>query len=117
MGLFYFRSQTYENLYRWPMTGLPEFNRPEFNAAAKEITASGHVPLNPAILPDGLSQPDYMCICMAMLQRADAIYMLDGWQSSAGARAEYALAEKLEIEILFQDMNIAQMLKRNASFK
>ena len=39
-----------------PMTGLPEFNRPAFNAAAKEIAASGHVPLNPAILPDGLSQ-------------------------------------------------------------
>lgn len=100
-----------------PMTGLPEFNRAAFNAAAKEITASGCVPLNPAILPDGLSQPDYMCICMAMLQRADAIYMLDGWQSSAGARAEYALAEKLEIEILFQDMSIAQMLTRNASIK
>ncbi|WP_432323448.1 DUF4406 domain-containing protein [Yersinia enterocolitica] len=100
-----------------PMTGLPDFNRSAFNAAAKEIAASGHVPLNPAILPNGLSQPDYMCICMAMLQRADAIYMLDGWQSSAGARAEYALAEKLEIEILFQDMSIAQMLTRNASLK
>ncbi|EOV0796590.1 DUF4406 domain-containing protein [Yersinia enterocolitica] len=86
-----------------PMTGLPDFNRAAFNAAAKEIAASGHVPLNPAILPDGLSQPDYMCICMAMLQRADAIYMLGGWQSSAGARAEYALAEKLGMEIIFQN--------------
>lgn len=46
----------------------------------------------------------------AMLQRADAIYLLDGWRSSAGARAEYALAEKLGIEVLFQKLKPEQCL-------
>nr|WP_308530154.1 DUF4406 domain-containing protein [uncultured Serratia sp.] len=93
-----------------PMTGLPGFNRPAFFAAAKDIAAAGHVALNPAVLPDGLSEVDYMCVCIAMLQRADAIYLLDGWRSSEGARAEFALAEKLGIEILFQDMTPLQCL-------
>lgn len=53
-----------------------------------------------------------MAISLAMLQRADAIYLLDGWRSSAGARAEYALAEKLGIEVLFQELMPEQCLKR-----
>lgn len=80
-----------------PMTGLPEFNRPAFNKAAEAISLSGDVPLNPAILPDGLSQAEYMDICVAMLRCADAIHLLDGWANSPGARAEKALAEKLEL--------------------
>lgn len=84
-----------------PMTGLPEFNRPAFNSAAKVLAAGGNVPLNPAILPDGLTQPEYMDICLAMLRCADGIYMLSGWKESAGARAEKALAEKLGLFVFF----------------
>lgn len=40
---------------------------------------------------------------LSMLRCADAIYMLEGWEHSAGARAENALAEKLEMEIIFQE--------------
>lgn len=43
-----------------------------------------------------------MDICLSMLRCADAIYMLEGWEHSAGARAENATAEKLEMEIIFQ---------------
>lgn len=85
-----------------PMTGLPEFNRPAFNRVAKELADGGIVPLNPAILPDGLNQPEYMDICLAMLRCADGIMLLDGWKESAGARAEKALAEKLGVGIFFQ---------------
>jgi len=85
-----------------PMTGIPEFNRPEFNRTASALTNDGHVTLNPATLPDGLSQFEYMDICLAMLRCADAIYLLQGWESSAGARAEYALAEKLNIRRIYE---------------
>lgn len=95
-----------------PMSGLPEFNRPVFFAAAAEIAAFGDIPLNPAVLPDGLSEADYMSISLTMLQCADAIYLLDGWCDSAGARAEYALAEKLGIEVLFQELKPEQCLYR-----
>ena len=85
-----------------PMTGLPDYNRPAFFAAAEELAANGDTPLNPAILPDGLSQADYMAICIAMLQRADSIVMLDNWERSEGARAELSLAQKLGLRIQFQ---------------
>lgn len=84
-----------------PMTGLPDFNRPAFFAAAAELSANGDTPLNPAILPNGLSRADYMAICIAMLQRADSILLLKGWRKSAGACAELALAESLELNIMF----------------
>lgn len=85
-----------------PMTGLAEFNRPAFMFTAARLTGRGHVALNPAVLPDGLTQAQYMDICLAMLRCAHAIYLLDGWEKSAGARAEKALAEKLRLEIIYQ---------------
>ena len=85
-----------------PMSGLVGFNRPAFHRAAKNIVRRGDVALNPAVLPDGLEQAEYMDICLAMLRCADGIFMLEGWQQSAGARAEYALAEKLALDIRFQ---------------
>ena len=86
-----------------PMTGIPKFNRPAFHYEAMRLSSEGHVVLNPATLPDGLSQPEYMDICLAMLRCADGIFLLSGWQNSAGAKAEHALAQKLDLEISHQE--------------
>ena len=86
-----------------PVGGLPDFNRAAFNHAHVFLGSKGHVVLNPALLPDGLTQAEYMDICLSMLRCADAIYMLEGWEHSAGARAEHAVAEKLEMELIFQE--------------
>ncbi|ECD9466788.1 DUF4406 domain-containing protein [Salmonella enterica subsp. diarizonae] len=80
-----------------PMSGLPNFNCDRFNEVAGLVVESGNIPLNPATLPDGLPERDYMAIGIAMLQCADAIYLIEGWEKSAGARAEKALADKLNI--------------------
>lgn len=85
-----------------PMTGIPEYNRPAFFEAAAQLMERGHTVLNPATLPNGLTQPQYMDICCAMLRCAESIFLLDGWEQSAGARAERALAEKLELDVIFQ---------------
>ena len=45
--------------------------RAKFREAAKALEAAGHVVLNPATLPDGLTDADYMRICMAMVDAAD----------------------------------------------
>lgn len=82
-----------------PMSGLRGFNRKAFFTAAFHLSEAGHVVLNPAMLPDGLSEREYMDICLAMIRCADGIFLLDGWQRSAGAKAEYVLAEKLGLEI------------------
>ena len=83
-----------------PMTGLPHFNRPAFHEASLLLVSQGHISLNPATLPDGLSEKEYMDICLSMLRCADAIYLLDGWKLSAGARVEHALAEKLVLILI-----------------
>ncbi|NHJ44729.1 DUF4406 domain-containing protein [Salmonella enterica] len=83
-----------------PMTGYENYNRPMFNAVAQQMLSGGHVALNPATLPDGLSQHEYMDICLAMLRCADAIHMLHGWQESDGAVAEHAMAKSWELTFL-----------------
>ena len=74
------------------MAGLPDKGREHFNRAEERLLAEGHIVLNPARLPDGMPQEKYMPICLAMLQVADAIYLLDNWKDSPGARLEYNYA-------------------------
>ncbi|SPW34042.1 Uncharacterised protein [Edwardsiella tarda] len=85
-----------------PMSGIEDFNRPAFHEMAQALRAEGHTVLNPAELPDGLTEAQYMQIGLAMLHCADVIYLLQDWLHSSGARAEKALAEKLGLEMYFQ---------------
>lgn len=85
-----------------PMTGYENYNRDAFFAAADNLKADGHTVLNPSVLPDGLSQAEYMDICLAMVRSADTIFMLTGYEQSKGALAELAYAEKLEHKVIKQ---------------
>ncbi|MFV0261365.1 MAG: DUF4406 domain-containing protein [Kluyvera sp.] len=85
-----------------PMTGHFDYNRPSFFRAEALLRVEGHIVLNPAALPGGLSQREYMLICTAMVHCADVLHMLDGWMHSEGARAEFALARKLGLRIEYQ---------------
>ncbi|EJY8954015.1 TPA: DUF4406 domain-containing protein [Escherichia coli] len=101
-----------------PMTGYKDHNRTAFSMAATRLAAAAHVVLNPATLPDGLSQQQYMSICIPMLMCADVIYLLDGWEESAGARAEYAMALKLNMPVSYPSdraasETVAQPLRRS----
>lgn len=79
-----------------PMTGIQNDNRNSFNKAEFHLTGFiEHVVLNPTRLPAGLEQHEYMDICCAMVRASDGIVLLDGWENSEGATAEYYLAKKL----------------------
>lgn len=86
------------------MTKEKEFNHPAFFAKAEELERQGWVVLNPATLPLYLRQEQYMDICCAMLRSATYVCMLDGWEKSEGATAEYALAKKLGHSIYNEQM-------------
>lgn len=81
------------------MRGCPNYKE-RFDAAEADLKEKGYVVLNPAALPKGLAHTRYMPICLAMIDAADAVYMLDGWESSEGAKVEKMYAEYNEKKIM-----------------
>jgi len=93
-----------------PITGMPQMNRPEFDAAADEIRDAGLLPVNPFDLidheraaRDGWQWSDYMRVDIAALCECDVVLMLKGWQLSRGANAEYEIAHRLGIPSIEQE--------------
>ena len=82
------------------MTGVPDKNKERFAAAEEYLLAKGHIVLNPAILPEGLTYQEYMSIDLAMLDAADAIYLLRGWDKSPGASFEALCAHNKGLQII-----------------
>lgn len=60
----------------------------------------GHIALDPSVLPEGMETADYMRICTAMLDSADAIGLLRDWADSPGAKCEMDLAQYLGKRII-----------------
>lgn len=83
-----------------PMTGLPNLNRVAFFREAEKLRAAGHVVLNPADLPEGLTEAQYMDITLAMVRACCTVLRLPGWSNSAGAVAEISYAKKLGLDLL-----------------
>lgn len=78
-----------------PMRGLPGFNYPAFHDAAARYRAAGAAVFNPAETFGGDTDVDYstfMAIDLAAVRASDLVVMLDGWQSSQGAKQEWTEA-------------------------
>lgn len=87
-----------------PMTGLPDFNRPAFHAAAAQLRAAGYEVVNPAELDSThpIADPGgygawgrYMRRDIPHLVKCDALALLPGWTESKGARLEAHIAQEL----------------------
>jgi len=96
-----------------PMTGLPNLNYDAFYAKEEELTQRGWNVLNPAKVGDLSDYDMYWPIDKAMLDGADAIYMLNGWENSKGALMEYTYAAEKSLSILWED----DALSRAAPYK
>lgn len=70
-----------------PIKGNKNY-RKIFNEAERIIREKGFIPLNPANLPEGMPEEKYMPICLSMLEAADAIVLLPGYDESRGATIE-----------------------------
>ena len=97
-----------------PMRGVKHYNFPQFNDAAARLRKQGHVVVNPADLDrkyngfDAMALPEDhdwgsiptefdLDVCIRRDIEAvlwcDAVVLLDGWEDSAGAKAEAAVAK------------------------
>jgi nucleoside 2-deoxyribosyltransferase len=90
-----------------PISGTSDFMY-RFEDAEKYLTGKGYSVINPvkigASLPLDMTYEEIMEIDMLLLDDADAIYMLLGWQTSVGANREYGYALGKGKEIMKQEM-------------
>ena len=87
------------------ITGLSEETaRYNFTMAHLNLRQQGHDPVNPMLLPHnhGKTWAEYMREDIHALLDCEAIYMLENWQESKGARIEFGLAIELGMKIIFQ---------------
>ena len=88
------------------ITGTADFME-WFAKAEEKLKAEGYAVLNPAhansYMPEDTTWDEYMKVSLTLLQMADAIYMLDGWEDSKGARQEYNMAvNPLHLKIMHE---------------
>ncbi len=88
-----------------PMTGLPEFNFPAFNAKAVELRAEGWHVENPAEHGHvkGARWADYLRWDISRIVTCGAIYLLPGWETSKGAQLEVYIGKALGLTFLGAD--------------
>lgn len=84
-----------------PMSGLPDFNYPAFNAAAEKLREAGYEVENPAEhdLQAGLPWQVYLRHAIKRLMDCDAVATLPAWEHSKGARLEVLIAERLAMQV------------------
>ena len=75
-----------------------------FSRAEMELRLAGHTVLSPAILPDGFDWGDFMHICKAMIDCCEAVFLLQNWQNSRGARQEMEYATNARKKILYEEV-------------
>ncbi len=106
------------------MRGVELFNFPAFDAAKELLSEQGWDVVSPADLDrdagfdpstlpgdhdwndieiEGFSLSEAVNRDLVALQTCDAIYLLRGWETSLGAKAEKALAEWIGVTVLYQE--------------
>jgi hypothetical protein len=109
-----------------PMRGYPKFNFPAFHDMERWLQAKGYETFNPArsdqikygkdfgvnnatgseaeaASQQGFSLREALSRDAKWItEEADALYMLNGWEKSTGAKAEWTLGVALGLQIFYQ---------------
>lgn len=91
------------------ITGNPNYKK-QFAAAEERLKTQGNIVVNP-VMPKGFNYKDYIFIGLMKLSMCDAIYMLNGWERSKGAKLEKQFAETLGMRIFYQTAYMPKAIK------
>jgi len=89
------------------ITGVNNYEN-TFAKAQIKLLEEGYTVINPAVLAKGMlphehfNHSEFMSVTLAMLALCDAIYMLEGWEHSKGAKMELLFAESRNKKIIFE---------------
>lgn len=88
-----------------PITNRPDYKR-HFGAMKVKLLTHGYTVLNPAVLPAGLDDGQYMRIDLAMIDAADAVVLLPGWEMSKGSKieADYAIYTRKPVYLSLEEL-------------
>lgn len=80
-----------------PMTGLPDYNYPAFNAMEAALKQKGFEAVSPVKVCEGMDHEtstwhDFMRVNIKAMMDCEGVIFLHGWTSSRGARLEHAIA-------------------------
>ena len=106
-----------------PMRGLPDFNYPTFKQYAQAHRNVGWDVENPAEIGERYGTPEQINADPAMLaavmaadlhalETCDAVFLLDGWHKSVGARKELAAALAYGLKIYIQPVVYIPLIRR-----
>ena len=86
-----------------PMSGIKDYNRPAFHAAAAKLRAKGHEVVSPSELITDANYTKWsaaMRICVAEMMTCDMVVALPGWSTSKSACIAIDLAYELEMHVI-----------------